>query len=627
MLLESINSPKDLKNLTDYSLKILAGEIRRYLIDTVAETGGHLAPSLGVVELTISLHKTFNSPIDKIIWDVGHQSYAHKLLTGRREQFKTLRQHNGLSGFPRRLESIHDVFGTGHSSTSISSALGFAIARDLKKEDYSVISVIGDGAMTGGLAFEALNNVGHLEKKIIVVLNDNEMSIAKNVGALSNYLTRIRTDPSYYRGKDELENILRRIPAIGTSVFRAVDRLKDGLKYLVVPGVLFEELGFIYIGPIDGHNISAMNRVFERAKHIKAPVLIHVITQKGRGYSPAEKNPNKFHGVGPFDKGSGIANSKAATPKLSYTEVFGKTLVNLAKEDSKIIAITAAMPEGTGLNYFAEAYPDRFFDVGIAEGHAVTMAAGLAANGLNPVVAIYSTFLQRAFDHTIHDVCLQNLPVTLCLDRGGIVGEDGATHHGLFDLSYLRLIPNMVVMAPSDENELRRMLKTAVNYKGPCAIRYPRGKGIGCELADDYTGVEIGKAKVLREGEDLLVLAIGNMVHKALEAAKLLDKRGVKLTVIDARFTKPLDEDTIIKYTQRTGKVITVEENVLSGGFGSSVLELINKRGLNHVSIKCLGVPDVFVEHGDPDLLRLKYGLTPQNIADTALQLIKLRLR
>ncbi|HZK18716.1 MAG TPA: 1-deoxy-D-xylulose-5-phosphate synthase [Clostridia bacterium] len=622
LLLESINSPGDLKKFTDYNLKILADEIWRYLIDTVAETGGHLAPSLGVVELTISLHKTFRSPVDKIIWDVGHQSYAHKLLTGRRDQFNTLRQHNGLSGFPRRLESIHDAFGTGHSSTSISSALGFAIARDLSNEDYSVIAVIGDGAMTGGLAFEALNNVGHLKKKIIVVLNDNDMSIAKNVGALSSYLTRIRTDPSYYRGKDELENILRRIPAIGTSVFRAVDRLKDGLKYLVVPGVLFEELGFIYIGPIDGHNISAMNRVFERAKHIKAPVLIHVITKKGRGYSPAEKNPNKFHGVGPFDKGSGMANSKKGTPKLSYTEVFGRTLVNLAKEDKKIIAITAAMPEGTGLNYFAQALPDRFFDVGIAEGHAVTMAAGIAANGLKPVVAVYSTFLQRAFDHTIHDVCLQELPVTFCLDRSGIVGEDGATHHGLFDLSYLRSIPNMVVMAPSNEDELRRMLKTAIRHKGPCAIRYPRGKGTGCELPAEFAGIDIGKAKVVREGKDVLVLAVGNMVGKALEAAALLDKKGVKLTVIDSRFVKPLDVDTIIKYIKKTSKVITVEENVLHGGFGSSILELINKCNLDHVSVKCIGIPDVFVEHGDPDLLRSKYGLTPENIADTALRLV-----
>ncbi|MFA7468495.1 MAG: 1-deoxy-D-xylulose-5-phosphate synthase, partial [Desulfotomaculaceae bacterium] len=528
----------------------------------------------------------------------------------------------GLSGFPRRSESVHDAFGTGHSSTSISSALGFAVARDLQKNSYSVIAVIGDGAMTGGLAFEALNNAGHLKKKMIVVLNDNDMSIAENVGALSNYLARIRTDPNYYRGKDEIENIIRKIPAIGTSVFRAVDRLKDSLKYLVVPGMLFEELGFIYIGPIDGHNINAMNHVFERAKHIKGPVLVHVITKKGKGYLPAERNPDRFHGVGPFDKNSGVLNTKRVVLGLSYTEVFGKTLLELAKEDEKIVAITAAMPTGTGLNHFAKVFPERVIDVGIAEGHAVTMAAGLAAAGLKPVVAIYSTFLQRAFDQVIHDVCLQNLPVTFCLDRGGIVGEDGATHHGLFDLSYLRGIPNMVIMAPSNEEELRSMLKTAINYNGPCAIRYPRGNGIGCQLPDGIIDIKVGKAKVVREGKDIAILAVGNMVNEALEAAALLEQKGVRAAVIDSRFVKPLDAETLLKFIKASGNVVTVEENVLAGGFGSAILELITEHHLKNINIQCIGVPNTFVEHGNPGLLRSQYGLVAKNIKKTVLQLL-----
>jgi len=566
-----------------------------------------------VVELTIALHRVFNSPVDKIVWDVGHQSYVHKILTGRREKFSSLRTLNGISGFPRRQESEHDAFGTGHSSTSISAALGLAVARDLKGENYSVVAVIGDGAMTGGMAYEALNNAGHLKKNLIVVLNDNEMSISKNVGAMSTYLTRIRTDPMYYKGRDELENLLRKIPAFGSTVLKVVERLKDSVKYLVVPGMLFEELGFVYVGPIDGHNIEWMTKVFKRAKFMKGPILIHVVTRKGKGYKLAEKNPNKFHGIGAFDLPSGkpVKNSK----KPSYTEIFGRTMVELGREDSRIVAITAAMTDGTGLVPFSREFPDRFFDVGIAEEHAVTMSAGMAAEGLKPVVAIYSTFLQRGYDQVIHDVCLQNLPVTFCLDRAGIVGEDGATHHGLFDLTYLRSVPNIVVMAPKDENEMRYMLKTAIDYPGPCALRYPRGSGTGCELDKEICKLEVGKAEVVEEGKDLAVFAIGRMVLVAVEMAAILKKKGIAPAVINARFAKPLDEEVIVKYSSRTGNVLTLEENVLHGGFGSAVLEVLSERNITGVKVRRVGIPDTFVEHGHPETLRAKCGLDAVSLA------------
>jgi len=623
-LLPTINEPADLKKLDISGLQQLAREIRAELIATVAENGGHLAPNLGVVELTLALHRVFQTPRDKIIWDVGHQCYVHKLLTGRRPLFHTLRQFGGLSGFPRRQESEHDAFGAGHSSTSISAALGMALARDLKGEDYSVVAVIGDGAMTGGMAFEALNHAGHLQENVIVVLNDNEMSIAPNVGGLAEYLSRLRTDPMYSRGKEEIEQLLHRIPAIGPRVARVVERLKDSLKYLVVPGMLFEELGFIYLGPIDGHNIQAMINVFQQARATRGPVLVHVRTQKGRGYAPAEKNADVFHGVGPFDPKTGTIIKKAGPP--SYTEVFGRTMVELGSADERIVAITAAMPSGTGLSTFARTFPRRFFDVGIAEQHAVTMGAGLAAEGLKPVVAVYSTFLQRAFDQVLHDVCLQQLPLTLAVDRGGLVGDDGATHHGVFDYAYLRTIPHMVVMAPKDENELRHMLKTAIDLPGPAALRYPRGAGVGCPLTGEPRALPVGKAEVLQEGNDITLLAAGSMVPVALEAAAVLKDNGVSAAVINARFIKPLDEECITRFALRTRRIITMEEHVLAGGFGSAVLELLAARGLRNIQVVRMGIPDAFIEHGPRGRLLALCGLTVEHTVANALRMFTRRM-
>ena len=512
-LLKQIHSLRDIRSMSLASLGELAREIRHELIKTVANNGGHLAPNLGVVELTLALHRVFNSPVDKIIWDVGHQCYVHKLLTGRKDEFGTLRQFGGICGFPRPSESIHDAFGTGHSSTSISAALGMAIARDLKGENHSVVAVIGDGAMTGGMAFEALNHAGHLKKNLIVVLNDNEMSIAQNVGAMSGYLTRLRTDPMYSRGKEEIEQLLRRIP-IGSTLLKFGERLKDSLKHLVVPGMLFEELGFTYLGPVDGHDLKAVTTILNQARNQKGPVLVHVLTKKGKGYRPAEENPDRFHGVGPFNPATGEVIKNSSAP--SYSEVFGRTLTRLAQQDQSILAITAAMTSGTGLNSFARLFPGRFFDVGIAEQHAVTLAAGLAKEGYHPVVTIYSTFLQRAYDQILHDVCLQNLPVTFAIDRAGLVGEDGATHHGLFDYAYLRHIPNMVIMAPRDENELQHMLATAVQHPGPAAVRYPRGTATGCKMDEELKTLPVGQALVLRKGRDLTLLAVGCMVCMAV---------------------------------------------------------------------------------------------------------------
>lgn len=618
-LLKQIHSPRDIRLLTFAQLQELAKEIRQQIIETVSKTGGHLAPNLGVVELTLGLHRVFNSPVDKIIWDVGHQSYVHKLITGRCDEFSTLRQFGGISGFPRPCESVHDAFGTGHSSTSISAALGLAAARDLKGENHSVVAVIGDGAMTGGMAFEALNHAGHLKKDLIVILNDNEMSIAQNVGAMSGYLTRLRTDPMYSRGKEEIEQLLRKIP-IGSTLLRLGERFKDSLKYLVVPGMLFEELGFIYLGPIDGHDIKAVTTVLQHARSTKGPVLIHVLTKKGKGYRPAESNPDRFHGVGSFDVDSGEVFKSSSIP--SYTEVFGRTVLKLARQDERIVTVTAAMPGGTGLNNFARLYPGRFFDVGIAEQHAVTLAAGMAAGGYLPVVTIYSTFLQRAFDQILHDVCLQNLPVTFAIDRAGIVGDDGATHHGLFDFAYLRPIPNMVIMAPKDENELQHMLATAVQHPGPAAVRYPRGAGVGCKLDEDIKALPIGRAEVLRQGADVTLLAVGSMVRLAMDAAGVLAGRGIEATVINARFIKPLDEEIILHHASRTGSLFTLEEHVLHGGFGSAVLELLSSRGSKDIRVQCLGIPDNFVEHGSPALLMARYGLTVEQVVRAVLEKI-----
>lgn len=622
-LLPEINGPADIRKLTMPRLYDLAAEIRHELIETVSKNGGHLAPNLGVVELTLALHRVFRTPEDKIIWDVGHQCYVHKLITGRREKFRSLRKYGGISGFPRPGECEHDPFVAGHSSTSISVALGMAIARDLKGGKNAVVAVIGDGAMTGGMAFEAMNNAGHLQKNMIVVLNDNEMSIAKNVGGMSRYLARMRTDPMYSRGKEELEQILKKIPAIGPTVLKGVEKLKDGLKYLVVPGMLFEELGFVYLGPIDGHNIQAMVDVLNQARSMSGPVLVHVVTVKGKGYAHAEKNPGKFHGIGPFNPETGMPVQTPSAP--TYTEVFGRTLNELAAENKSVLAITAAMTGGTGLTQFARNYPDRFFDVGIAEQHAVTMAAAMAARQLRPVVAIYSTFLQRAFDQIIHDVCMMNLPVTFAIDRSGLVGDDGPTHHGIFDLSFLGQMPNMVVMAPRDENELRHMLKTAIEYNGPAAVRYPRGEGLGKALDQDLKTLPIGGSEVLRDGNDLAIFAVGTMVETAEKAASVLAGQGVSAAVINARFVKPVDSGMIIRYAGSTGRVITIEENVAHGGFGSRVLDIINSSGLNGVKVKTMALPDTFSEHGDRSLLLAKYGLTVDEVTLNALKLMGLR--
>ncbi|EGO63634.1 1-deoxy-D-xylulose-5-phosphate synthase [Acetonema longum] len=612
-ILEKVDQPQDLKKLSAVETERLADEIRQLIIHTVAKTGGHLAPNLGVVELTLALHRVFDSPRDKIVWDVGHQAYVHKILTGRRQQFNTLRTLGGLSGFPKRSESEHDAFGVGHSSTSISAALGIALARDIKQEQYQVLAVIGDGSLTGGQAFEALNHAGQSGTKLIVVLNDNEMSIAKNVGAMSDYLTKLRSDPAYSRMKRDIEYVLRRIPAIGDSVAKTLERAKDSLKYFLVPGMIFEDLGFTYIGPIDGHNVAKLCETFQAAKAIEGPVLVHVITQKGRGYGPAESNADKFHGTGPFcvDTGEIIKNSNTAP---TYTSVFGQAMLEVAGQDPRIVAITAAMSEGTGLKSFAQKFPQRFFDVGIAEPHAVTLAAAMASQGMKPVVAIYSTFMQRAYDQIIHDICLQNLPVVLCLDRAGIVGEDGATHQGVFDLSYLRTVPNLTVMAPRDENELRHMLYTAIKSDSPTAIRYPRGSGRGTTLEPCRT-VDIGKAEILKEGKDLALVAIGSMVGAAEQASDILSRQGISAGVVNARFVQPLDQALLQSLARKVGFLVTIEDNVLAGGFGAAVAEYVSDRHWYGVKLFRLGLPSRFIEHGKRDELLAKYGLNPEGIA------------
>jgi len=621
-LLDTVNNPQELKKLPPELLPQLAQEIRARIISTVSHTGGHLAPSLGVVELTIALHYVFDSPRDKIIWDVGHQAYAHKLLTGRQDRFHTLRQYGGISGFPKRSESPHDAFDTGHSSTSISAALGMAAGRCLKKERHRVIAVIGDGSMTAGMAFEGLNNAGDLNKNLIVVLNDNGMSIAPNVGALSSFLSRKLTRPTMVFLKKQVENLLRSFPGIGGDLVAWAKRGEESFKTFFTPGMLFEALKFNYLGPVKGHRLDHLIETFNNIKNLNGPILVHVLTTKGKGYEPAETDPTGFHGLGKFDPDTGEPR-KSLSEVPSYTEVFGDTLVRLAREDARIVAITAAMPDGTGLVDFREQFKDRFFDVGICEQHAVTFAGGLALEGLRPVVAVYSTFLQRAYDQVLHDVCLQNLPVVFAMDRGGVVGEDGETHQGLFDLSYLRHLPNLVLMAPKDENELRHMLYTAVHHPGPIAIRYPRGQGVGAAFSSTLQKIPLGQAEVLKEGDDLLILALGASVYPALDAAAQLDQQGLKATVVNARFVKPLDENLILTLAARIGRVLTVEENVVAGGFGSAVLELLADKGLTEVAVKRLGIPDVFVEHGSPAILRQKYGLDAAGILESALEILE----
>ncbi len=615
-VLGGLKLPDDLKGLDADQLNDAASEMREYMIKTVAENGGPLAASLGVVELALALHSYYHSPKDRIVWDVGHQSYPHKLLTGRWKHFPTLRQFEGLCGFPKPAESEHDPFLTGHSSTSISAALGLALARDYNGDDYKVIAVIGDGALTGGMSFEALNHAGHIKADLQVILNDNEMSISSNVGSLSAYLGRIRSDPKYSRLKNDFESFVSRVPLIGSKAVDFAERIKGGLKYIVMPGMIFEELGFTYFGPVDGHNVTAIKNILKQADKMKGPVLVHVVTEKGKGYHYAERSPEVFHGIGPFDLNNGLPLKKKKGS--SYTEIFGQTLMQLGRQNNKVMAITAAMTGGTGLGAFAREFPDRFYDVGIAEQHAVTLSAGLTAGGMRPVVAIYSTFLQRAYDQILHDICLQHLPVVFAVDRAGITGEDGETHQGLFDLSFLRNIPNMSIMAPANEDELQHMLVTALDYdRGPVAVRYPRDKGEGVELAQPHP-IPWGRGELLRPGEDLLIIAAGTVVNSAVQAADRLFWQGIKTAVINARFVKPLDEELIINWARKCSRIITVEENVLDGGFGSGILELFEKQGL-FLPVKRLGINDRFVEHGTRSKLLSCYNLDTEGIYNEAL--------
>ena len=621
-ILDRIETSHDVKKLDDEELGQLCRELREEIISTVSKTGGHLASNLGVVELTAALHFVFDFPGDKLVWDVGHQSYVHKLLTGRRGRFHTLRQYGGVSGFPKRDESPYDTFDAGHSGNSISAALGMAEARRLKGEEGKVIAVIGDGSMTAGLAFEGLNQTGHIDQDVIVILNDNEMSISPNVGALSSYLNRLMTGEFVSRFRRDMEGFLETLPRIGKSVVRFARQAEESLKGLVTPGLLFEELGLKYIGPIDGHRLDYLIETFQNIKKLGGPILVHVITKKGKGYPPAEMNPSRFHGVPPFVIETGEFRSSQKNPP-TYTEVFGETLCRLAKENQRLIAITAAMQSGTGLEEFATLFPNRFYDIGIAEQHAVTFAAGLALEGMKPVVAIYSTFLQRAYDQVLQDVCLQKLPVVLALDRGGIVGEDGPTHHGVFDFSYLRHIPNLIVMVPKDENEFQHMIKTATECAAPVAFRYPRGRGVGIGREGSLRLIDIGKGEILREGQDILIIAIGTTVYPSLRAAERLAEAGIQAAVINSRFLKPLDAELLCDWAKKTGKVLTVEENVLQGGFGSAVLELFQERGLFPVQVRRLGIPDTFVEHGPQALLREKYGIDENGIIKGVQEMFK----
>jgi 1-deoxy-D-xylulose-5-phosphate synthase len=614
-MLARVEKPSDVAELSGDELTHLAQDVRELIIATVSENGGHLAPSLGVVELTLAMLKVFDLSRDKIVWDVGHQAYAYKILTGRRDSFHTLRTMGGVSGFPRMAESPYDHFGTGHSSTSISAASGLAMARDVLGGSNKVLAVIGDGSMTAGLAYEGLNQAGGDDRDLVVVLNDNEMSISKNVGALSLFLSRKLSNRWVKRAKKEFESMARLMP-FGQEVMDIVKRGEESFKGFFTPGMLFEAFHFNYLGPIDGHDLPKLIEVFKEVREMKGPVLVHVLTQKGRGYSPAEKNPSYFHGVGSFEPETGeiIKNSSVKLP--TYTDVFGDTLCKMAARDKRIVAITAAMPEGTGLGCYSRLFPDRFVDVGICEQHAVTFAAGLATQGLKPVVAIYSTFLQRSYDQIVHDVCLQNLPVTLCLDRGGLVGEDGATHHGVFDLSYLRHIPNLVLMAPKDEAELQRMLATALAHDGPTAIRYLRGVGIGAELAEEPEPLPIGQGELLRDGSDVLIVAIGSRVLPSLQAAvELESEAGLKVAVYNARFVKPLPGEELLSLAGRFSRILTVEENVLQGGFGSAVLEFLADSGaLTGLTVKRLGISDHFVEHGPQPALLEMVGIHKQGI-------------
>ena len=609
-MLEKINSPEDVKKLKIEEKKKLAEEIRKYILETVSENGGHLASNLGVVELTLALHSVFDTPKDKIVWDVGHQSYTHKIITGRREQFKTLRQKYGLAGFPKTSESEYDSFNTGHSSTSISAALGMARARDLKGENNQVIAVIGDGALTGGMALEALNDAGFSKTHMTVILNDNEMSISKNIGGLNMFLSKLRTKKLYTKSNISGKKVISKVPIIGKSIVRIVQKIKRSIKQLIIPKMFFEDIGFKYLGPVDGHNIDALELLLSRAKELDEPVLIHVLTKKGKGYKPAEENPDKFHATSSFDLETGKPKKEK---KKDYSKVFGEKLVSLAEKNQKIVAVTASMKDGTGLTEFAKKYPDRFFDVGIAEQHAITFCAGLAKEGMIPVVPIYSSFYQRAYDQVIHDVCMQNLPVVMCVDRSGIVGADGETHQGILDMSFFKIVPNLTIMAPKDFDELENMLEFAINLKKPVVIRYPRGGESELKIKK-HEKIKYGKAEILRQGNDVTIIGFGKTVSKAMEIANCLKGLGISAEVINTRFLKPLDKYTILNSIHKTNFVVTIEDNSLNGGLGSSVKELLVEKKLVKTKIKCFGYPDCFVTHGSVEELEKMYKLDKDNI-------------
>ncbi len=617
--IKNIHSPLDLKKIPIKDLPTIAQQIREKIIEVTSRNGGHIAPSLGAVEIIIALHYLLEAPRDKILWDVGHQAYAHKILTGRLKEFDTLRQLGGLSGFPNKDESVYDCFTVGHSSTSISEGLGLACARSLGKENYKVVSVIGDASLAGGMAFEALNHAGQMRKDLMIVLNDNELSISKSVGALSGYLNRIMTNPVYNRVRGDLQKVLKRIPIFGFKAFRAARKLEEGLKNLLVPGMFFEELGFRYFGPIDGHNISLLISTFRNVLRLEEPRIVHVITKKGKGYRFAEENPSDFHGTSPFNTETGkVLKVETQThPVEAYSEVFGRKITELARNNEKITAVTAAMPDGTGLKRFSKEFPDRFFDVGIAEGHAVTFSAGLARAGLRPVVAIYSTFLQRGYDQIIHDVCLQNLPVIFCLDRAGLAGEDGPTHHGAFDLAYLTHIPNLTIMAPSGGMELEKMLEFALTLNSPVAIRYPKGSTFSRIPGSSFQPIELGKAEVLRQGNDMAIIAIGSMVSNAIKIADLLSEDKIEAYVINARFAKPLDGKMIEDIVSKVKRIVTIEEGVCGGGFGSAILEFIERENIKGIRVKRIGLPNEFIEHGKREELLKKYHLTADEVCET----------
>jgi len=626
-ILAKVHFPEDIRRLGLAELNDLAREIREMMIATVSRRGGHLASSLGTVELTLAIHYVFDTPRDRLVWDVGHQAYAHKIITGRKECFDTLRQKGGISGFPKREESLYDVFDVGHSGTSISAAAGMAEARCLKGDDFRIIAVIGDGAISAGMAFEGLNWTGDRRKNMIIILNDNEMSISPNVGALSSYLNRIMTGQTVTRIRTEVKTFLKSVPGIGEQMLKFSRQVEESLKTFFVPGAIFEELGFTYVGPLEGHRLDHLIKNLKNVRKLEGPVLVHVVTQKGKGYRFAEDDPSRFHGTPPFDIDTGESLAAGRSPAPSYTDVFGRTIVALAHEDPRIVAITAAMSEGTGLDRFAREFPARFYDVGMAEQHGVTFAAGLATQGFVPVVAIYSTFIQRAYDQIIHDVCLQKLPVVLAMDRGGFVGADGPTHHGLFDFAFLRTVPDIIVMAPKDENELQHMLKTAVTCGCPVSLRYPRGAGAGVPLDEHPRPLPVGKGEILLDPPDaaLAVVAIGACVHPALAAAELLKAEGIPIQVINARFVKPLDGELLCGTAEKLRRVITVEENTLMGGFGSAVLELFAEAGISGVAVRRLGIPDEFAQHATQKELRRLYGIDAEGIAAAVREMVGVR--